>query len=72
MAVRYVDGMFKQVAALSYQALEMYFPLFIFFAGRSEGSALAVAVSPAVSLFLAPSWSFLGVVLSASSVIAVL
>lgn len=44
------------VADLTYQALDMYFPLFIFFAGRSVGSAPPVVVSPATSRFLAPSW----------------
>jgi hypothetical protein len=61
--------MFVQVVGLSYQALDMYFPLFIFFAGRSEDSALAVAVSLVVFLLLAASWSSIGVVSRASSVV---
>lgn len=68
VTVRDTVSMFMQVVDLPYQALDMYFPLFIFFAGRSVDSALAAAVSLAAFLFLVPSWSSVGVVSRASSV----
>lgn len=58
---------------MTYHALDMYFPLFIFFAGRSsQDSAMAAAIClSTVFVFFAPSWSFLGVVSCASLVVEV-
>lgn len=55
VTVRDTALVFMQVVDLSYQALDIYFPLFIFFAGGSVGSVLTTGLSLAAFLFLAPS-----------------